>query len=256
MLAQERRQRMLEMVAKNATVSVADFAKRFDTSESTIRRDLERMDAAGLLVKVHGGAASVESTLTTHTFITHEPAMDEKRALHADEKLALGTWAAVQIHATDFVYIDAGTTTQTIVTALKDEALQATYVTNAVSTALALAERGCRVFMLGGELKSATEAIVGPGAVDALAHYNFTKGFWGTNGVAPDQGYTTPDPSEALVKRTSMQHALERYVLADASKLNLVSPVTFGNLAEATLVTNASAPACYSEITNVVEVSA
>lgn len=256
MLAEERRQRMVEMVAENATVSVAEFANLFDTSESTIRRDLDRLEAAGLLVKVHGGAASVETALTPAPFVAVEPTMAEKRDLHTPEKHVLAAWAAAQIQPDDFVYLDSGSTTQAIVEHLSDTACLATFVTNSVSLALALANRGARTIVIGGDVKAGTEAIVGPGALDAFSRYNFSKGFWGTNGVTREQGFTTPDASEAMVKLESMRHTCERFVLADASKIGVVTPVTFSRFEDATLVTCGVVDPAISGLSNVVEVSA
>ena len=250
MLAEERRQRMVEMVAENATVSVAEFANLFDTSESTIRRDLDRLEAAGLLVKVHGGAASVETALTPAPFVAVEPTMAEKRDLHTPEKHVLAAWAAAQIQPDDFVYLDSGSTTQAIVEHLSDTACLATFVTNSVSLALALANRGARTIVIGGDVKAGTEAL------DALSRYNFSKGFWGTNGVTREQGFTTPDTSEAMVKLESMKHARERYVLADASKIGVVTPVTFSRFEDSTLVTCGAVDPAISALSNVVEVSA
>ena len=256
MLAAERRQRMVEMLDENATVSVAEFATLFGTSESTIRRDLERLDSAGLIVKVHGGASSVESALKPASFVAAEPTMEEKREVNAAEKHALAAWAAAQVHADDFVFIDSGTTTQAIVEHLSEEALRASFVSNSVTLALALAARGAHSIVIGGDIKAGTEAIVGPGAIDALGRYNFSIGFWGANGVTPEQGFTTPDTAEAMVKLVSMQHARDRYVLADASKLGVISPVTFSRFADATLVTNGPVSAEYASLSNVVEVNA
>ena len=256
MLAEERRQRMVEMVAENATVSVAEFANLFDTSESTIRRDLDRLEAAGLLVKVHGGATSVETALTPAPFVAVEPTMAEKRDLHTSEKHVLATWAAAQIQPDDFVYLDSGSTTQAIVEHLSDTACLATFVTNSVSLALALANRGARTIVIGGDVKAGTEAIVGPGALDALSRYNFSKGFWGANGVTVEQGFTTPDASEAMVKLESMRRTCERFVLADASKIGVVTPVTFSRFEDATLVTCGAVDPAISGLSNVVEVTA
>ena len=200
MLAEERRQKMVEMVGESATVTVSDLAQAFDTSESTIRRDLDRLDAAGKLVKVHGGAASVESAVAPaqSPLVTNELGMDEKRSLHTAEKRLIAAHAATLIGPEDFVYIDAGTSTLALVEALSEPATQALFATNSVSNALALTSRGCRTIVIGGNLKGLTEAIVGPGALDALSRHNFTKGFWGTNGVTPERGFTTPDPPRAL----------------------------------------------------------
>lgn len=258
MLAEERRQKMVEMVGESATVTVSDLAQAFDTSESTIRRDLDRLDAAGKLVKVHGGAASVESAVAPaqSPLVTNELGMDEKRSLHTAEKRLIAAHAATLIGPEDFVYVDAGTSTLALVEALSEPATQALFATNSVSNALALTSCGCRTIVIGGNLKGLTEAIVGPGALDALSRHNFTKGFWGTNGVTPERGFTTPDPSEAMVKRISMERTNERFVLADASKLGVVTPATFCEFADATLITTASTDHRYGTHANVVEVRA
>lgn len=255
MLAEWRHERILDMVASQGSASVPEIAEALGTSESTVRRDLEKLDHAGRLSKVHGGAVSVESA-SAASFVTRELAMSEKRDLHAAEKRAIATWAASLIGPDDFVYLDAGTTTAALVEALSEAATHATFATNSVSNALALAARGCTTLVIGGDLKGLTEAIVGPGAIDALETHNFTIGFWGANGVTPERGFTTPDQREAMVKRISMEHAASRYVLADASKLGLVTPATFCAFDGATLVTTPSGELRYGTYANVVEVSA
>lgn len=69
--------------------------------------------------------------------------------------------------------------------------------------------------------------------------YHFTLGFWGANGITREDGFTTPDAAEAEVKRLSMRQTLHRFVLADASKADRVSRVTFADFEDATLVTSA-----------------
>ena len=92
--------------------------------------------------------------------------------------------------------------------------------------------------MLGGEVKISTEAIIGSSAVDDLKKYNFSKGFFGTNGVSNKNGYTTPDINEAMVKREAVLRCMESYVLADESKFEQVSFITFANISDSSLITN------------------
>ena len=92
--------------------------------------------------------------------------------------------------------------------------------------------------LVGGELKSSTEAVVGSQATRTLANYHFTRGFFGVNGITKKTGLTTPDASEAIVKRTAMEQCRERYVLADHSKFGKISAVTFGSFQSATIITD------------------
>ncbi len=91
---------------------------------------------------------------------------------------------------------------------------------------------------LGGEFKSTTEAIVGDEAVVTLDKYNFTKGFWGTNGITVKNGFTTPEIKEAMVKKKSMENSKEKYILADDSKFSQVSSIKFADFEDAVINTD------------------
>lgn len=67
---------------------------------------------------------------------------------------------------------------------------------------------------------------------------NFNKGFFGTNGITEKSGFTTPDINEALVKETAFAHCHFKYILADSSKFGETSAVTFGNIKDATIITD------------------
>ena len=162
-------------------------------------------------MKVHGGA-----TVLNGAYTTKDAKVSEREGLYVEEKRSIAKLAAALIGQEDFVYIDAGTSTASLAEAISER--EAVYVTNGILHAKCLAEKGCRVFLPGGELKEDTQALVGGAAVEWLNKYNFTKGFFGTNGIHLEKGYTTPDISEALVKEAAMKRCREAYVLADSSK--------------------------------------
>ncbi len=247
MIAEERLARIVEMVERRGTASVSELASALSISESTIRRDLDKLDQAHRLVKVHGGATAREAA-----HLTRDLTLLERHGLHDEEKRAIAEYAAGLIGPDDFVYVDAGTSTEALVARITET--RALYVTDSVSHAMALAARGCRVTVLGGELKSATEALVGPDAIASLERYHFTLGFWGSNGITEDAGYTTPDRSEAQVKQASMERAERRYVLSDASKFGRTSRVSFAPFASAQILTAGDVPQEYRGLANVVAV--
>ena len=82
----------------------------------------------------------------------------------------------ISISDYDVVYLDAGTTTELMIDPMLNR--NAMYVTNAIGHARKLAALGCTVYLLGGEFKGTTDAIVGEEAVLSIAKYNFTKGFF------------------------------------------------------------------------------
>lgn len=247
MLTEERYGKILSMLERLGSVTVQQLMAELDASESTIRRDLTALDAGGQLTKVHGGAI-----LKSTVYSTKDDEVVHRKEQNRESKLAIAQYAAGLIVPGDFVYIDAGTTTECMIDFITDK--QVTFVTNAITHAKKLAERGCTVYILGGEFKAVTEAIVGEEAVATLEKYNFTKGFWGANGVNRQKGFSTPELKEAMVKRKSMENCRDCYVLADESKWNRISSVTFGSFESAAVITAGLAQSILRDCPNVINV--
>ena len=149
------------------------------------------------------------------------------------------------------MYLDAGTTTDLMIAYIT--AKNAVFVTNAFSHAQKLAEAGLCTFILGGEIKLSTESVVGEEALQSLSKYHFTKGFFGTNGVSPAFGFSTPEIREALIKRTAMQRTRERFILADPSKFSKLSSVTFAEFSDAKVITTKVDDEGYRNFSNIIE---
>ena len=211
MLTEERFAKILSILEHMGSVTVQQLMTELDASESTVRRDLNTLDANGQLVKVHGGAILKNTVYST---IDDEVVHRKEQNREAKDKIA--RYAAGLITAEDFVYIDAGTT--------------------------------------GGEFKAVTEAIVGEEAVFTLDKYNFTKGFWGANGVSLQRGYSTPELKEALVKRKSMENCRDCYILADESKFSQISSVTFAPFEKATVITTELKLEIYKNCSNIINI--
>lgn len=229
MFTEERYNIILQELKAKGIISVNDLVKMLNASESTVRRDLNALDSEGLLRKIHGGAIQIGESASKHDY-----KVNIRESLNLDEKNEIAKKAASLIEAGDVIYLDAGTTTENLINFI--EADDITVVTNGIVHAKKLLEKGIKTFILGGEVKAITEAIVGSTAVEDLKKYNFTKGFFGTNGVSNKSGYTTPDINEAMVKSQAMKMCTESFVLADRSKLEEVSFITFGEIADATLI--------------------
>lgn len=247
MLTEERFAKILSILEKTGSVTVQQLMNELDASESTIRRDLTTLDAGGQLTKVHGGAI-----LKNTVYSTRDDEVVHRKEQNKESKLAIAQYAAALIGPGDFVYMDAGTTTECMIDYITNK--QAIFVTNAITHAKKLADRGCTVYILGGEFKAVTEAIVGEEAVVTLDKYNFTKGFWGANGVSLQKGFSTPELKEALVKRKSMENCKDCYVLADESKFNQISSVTFAPFESATVITTGLTQKAFCDCENVINV--
>ena len=197
---------------------------------------------------MHGGA-----TLPDSPFRTDEPTMAAKEELAVSQKQSIAQAAAELILPEDFIYLDAGSSTLALARALSGPALHASYVTNGVAHARALARKGCRVYLPGGLLRPQTEAIIGAAAMAALQQYNFTKAFMGANGVALDAGVTTPDPEEAAVKAAAVRRAREAWFLVDDSKFARVYPAVIAELSGGAILTNHCPNPKYRQFTLVKE---
>lgn len=241
-LAQERKAQILDILREEGMVTVTELTEKLDTSESTVRRDLLELDKLGKLNRVHGGA-----TLTDKQFVLSEDDIQEKIRKNVDQKRLIAQYAAGEIKDDDFVYLDAGTTTLLMIDYIK--ANHAQFVTNGIVHARNLAARGFKVFVLGGQLKGVTEAIVGIGAVHDLQQYNFSKAFIGANGIHAKSGFTTPDSDEAAVKSAAMKHSFASYIVADYSKFGKVTTMTFADLEDATIITDSLPDPVYRDLT-------
>ena len=240
MLTEQRFDIILKLLEERKSITVTELRELLDASESTVRRDITALDKAGKLTKVFGGAVALN-----HKVTAYEPTVAQKSELNKEEKKKIAKYAAGLITPDDFVYLDAGTTTGLMLEYLAGA--RAVFVTNAVSHAQTLAKMGIRVYLIGGELKSSTEAVVGSQAMQMIQMYHFTKGFFGTNGITRREGFTTPDTSEAIVKSTAMKQCKDVYILTDKSKFGEVSSVTFGGFTDAKILTEEIPEEAYAE---------
>lgn len=235
MLTERRQEEIVRLVYERESITVTELKEILNASESTIRRDITVLDKAGRLTKVFGGAIA----LHTSQMVNKELSMVQKQDLQTEEKQAIARYAASLIEPDDCVFLDAGTTTGWMIEYIRETS--AVYVTNAMSHAKRLADKGFRVMMIGGEAKSSTDAIVGAEAVLNLQKYHFSKGFFGANGVERMSGFTTPDANEAMVKQVAVKNTqLEhRYFLTTASKFGEVYAVTFSGFEGGAIITEA-----------------
>ena len=150
MLTQDRYRAILDLLEEKNSVTVSELTKLLDSSESTIRRDLSALDEMGKLTKVFGGATSI-----TKNEGVFEDAVSNRETVMSDEKDAVAEYCAKLIHDSDFVYIDAGTTTLKLVDHITNT--NATYVTNGITHARMLIHKGMQTYIVGGKIKPLTE---------------------------------------------------------------------------------------------------
>ncbi|WP_134701443.1 DeoR/GlpR family DNA-binding transcription regulator [Ammoniphilus sp. YIM 78166] len=228
MLTPERHQMIIHLLKTKDVVRLQELVDLTGASESTIRRDLSELEEKKILKRVHGGASILHRKL-------EEPSIQEKVIRHEQEKVAIARFAAGLVQEGDTIYLDAGTTTYQMVPYLHESIA---VVTNSIQIGVELLKRNIRTFLLGGELKPGTLALVGPEAIRGIGQYRFDKCFLGMNSVHDKYGLTTPDPDEAYIKQLALHYSDEKFVVCDSNKFSQVSFAKVADLDQVTIITN------------------
>nr|WP_281267732.1 DeoR/GlpR family DNA-binding transcription regulator [Spiroplasma alleghenense] len=206
-----------------------EMAILVDATIPTIIGDINHLESEKLVIKVYGGAKSINSTGF------NEYSDEEKVHLNSSQKELIAKTAAELVQNGELIFIDTGTTTNKMLKHLVNK--QITIVTNGYSNAKDLIELGIKFYIVGGEIRPQTRAIVGSLATDFIDNFSFDKAFIGANGVVDEKIYTT-HVEEAIFKKKIIKCSHETFVLADSSKINKSAPILIDNLDKTTLITD------------------
>jgi DeoR/GlpR family transcriptional regulator of sugar metabolism len=214
--ARQRHEVIVAEVRRRGSVRVTELASLLAVSDMTVRRDLDLLDEAGLLTKVHGGATLRDE----HS--TDEPGFEAKSLRNMADKHAIALAAAALVHPHSAVGITAGTTTWQLAYHLVDVP-HLTIVTNSVQVADVLHQhhRQDRTVILTGGMRTPSDALVGPVAVSALRTLHLDAVFMGVHGISERAGYTTPNVLEADTNAAFVGSTDHLVVLADHTKWNV-----------------------------------
>jgi DeoR family fructose operon transcriptional repressor len=229
LLISERHRLILDYLKKKKNVKVHELVELTKSSESTLRRDLDKLEKQNYVKRIHGGASLLQRK-------REELSMTEKSTQNLKEKAILAKYASQLIEDGDCVYLDAGTTTYQMIQYLDQENL--IVVTNGIDHLDALHRKDINTYILGGYVKKVTKALIGSNAYESMQNYRFDKCFIGTNAIHHELGFTTPDPEEAQLKAKAIKLSREKFVLADNTKFGEVSFSKFADLHQAKIITN------------------
>ncbi|WNN73922.1 DeoR/GlpR family DNA-binding transcription regulator [Kluyvera cryocrescens] len=221
MLASQRKQHILEILARDKQVHSTELSQRFSVSEDSIRRDLRELAAAGLLQRVHGGALPVSAAIAP---------FETRKTVQIDAKRSVAQKAAALIGPGQVVIIDGGTTTTEMIKLLPQE-MPFTVVTHSPNIAVGLIDYpAIEVILLGGTLFKHSVVTMGTAMTEAAHRINADLYFMGITGVHHSAGFTTGSFEEAGVKRLLSLRASETIVMASQEKINAASAFAIGDL--------------------------
>ncbi|MDO8337207.1 MAG: DeoR/GlpR family DNA-binding transcription regulator [Microcella sp.] len=187
--------------------SVHELAGRFDVTTSTIRRDLERLEAMDLIKRTHGGAVPVRQSETPHHF---------KEELHRAEKTAIGRAMAERVLEGQTVLLDGGTTNLEVARHMDHQRL--TVVTNDLRIATEIARKQTiHLVFIGGELLPNSYTMWGPTSVQQLSNLRVDVAIFSADTVS-DDGVFNASSYEIELKRLMRSIANEAFFVADSSK--------------------------------------
>ena len=226
--ARQRHEVIVAEVRRRGSVRVSELAVLLGVSDMTVRRDLDLLDDAGLVEKVHGGATLRDE----HS--ADEPGFEAKSLRNMAEKHAIAMAGAAIVRPGSAIGVTAGTTTWQLAYHLVDIA-DLTVVTNSVQVADVLHHhhRADRTVVLTGGMRTPSDALVGPVAVATLTTLHLDTVFMGVHGLSERAGFTTPNLMEAETNRAFIDSTEHLVVLADHTKWNVTGLSTIAALRQA-----------------------
>lgn len=236
MNADERRNKILELLNVNGSVRVTELSRLFDISEVTIRTDLADMEYKGLLTRVHGGAVSSYKPY-------YSMSLNQRLSTNQSQKEVIAKKIASMIENNDTIMLNSGTTTLMVFRALPQD-FNLSIVTNSISIALeGTANPNFNIILLGGLINSKYQFTFGDDAIRQLKSYHADKLILSVDGIDAEHGFSTYYDKEAEIDRIMLQQSSVNIVAADHSKFDRRAFTKISDLSVADyIVTDAEVP--------------
>ncbi|MCZ8511966.1 DeoR/GlpR family DNA-binding transcription regulator [Paenibacillus filicis] len=213
MLVAERWHKIVGLVNERGSIRVTELSEIFQVTEETIRRDLDKLENEGKLLRSHGGAVSIR----TETEQVQEIPYPERETMNTEQKRIIAEEAIRQIRENDRIILDASSTAWYMAQILPDWPL--TVLTNSIKVAMELSQKEkVQVISTGGLLSSRSLSYVGPLAERSLRSYHVDKAFISCKGLHSERGLSESNEMQALIKTKMIDIADQVFVLADYSK--------------------------------------
>lgn len=208
--AQQRRQRIMEVVFAHRNATVVDLAAAVDASEATIRRDLKTLSDEGQIDLVYGGAAIRRSS---------DFSFRSKHGRNVEAKRTIGRMAADLVRDGDQIFLDSGSTCFESIPFLKRKQ-GLSIITNSARLAIELDSPNIHVILIGGQYRPDRMDCVGPLAANSLDSLRGFVSFIGADGLSPDFGPSAGDVESAHFNRIAVQCSREAILLVDQAKFD------------------------------------
>ncbi len=209
----ERREAIVALVNERSNITFAELKKRFPhVSDMTIRTDLKALDDAKRIVRVHGGAKSVEQV------IGNDDLLGKRAVRNVDAKQLIAQKAVKLVRSNTTVFIDSGSSTTLFANIFPD--VQCVIFTNSLSCGIELSRlTKARVYMIGGLLNRNSLSVVGHSALEEMVPVNFDMAFLGSTSYEENLGFTCESAEDNAIKRAVISKSDQNIILMDSSKI-------------------------------------
>ena len=218
------------MVNDKDLIEVSDLTMILDVTEMTIRRDLKELEEKGLLKRIHGGAKKIKSISQV------EYSNAEKKEKNISQKRYISKQISDMLNEDDTVFFGAGTTIEFVAEYIGEKRLKvftnSLYLFNELINIKTIDLR-----LVGGSFRNITGAFVGPMAVESIKNLRFKKSFIGVNGINDNNAFTYSE-DEGYLQKLVLDNSVEKYIVADYSKIGVEDFYSFYNIDEVSIITD------------------
>lgn len=225
----DRQLSIVDRVRADGRVTVVDLADTHHVSEMTIRRDLEVLEEAGLVRRVHGGAIAGWNR-------GYEPPFALRVSQNSEAKARIARRVASLIEEGETVFLDNGTTAMAIAHELASRPDLTIITPNLRAADILLDGTGPRVVCLGGIVRRGERAVIGAVAERNLNEFYFDSSILGVAGVSLQAGLTEFNLDDAALKRIAIEHARRTVIATDRSKLGQITLAAVAPLSRISLL--------------------
>ncbi|WP_437890097.1 DeoR/GlpR family DNA-binding transcription regulator [Phytobacter sp. V91] len=213
MAAKDRLQTIKQMVTNEKKVTVTHLSILFQVTEETIRRDLEKLEAEGIITRTYGGAVLNSASLadSVHFYKRAKSFFEEKQAI------ALNALPFINNKTT--LAADSSTTAMELLKLLK-ERKDLTLLTNSTEAFRELAQSEINIVSTGGEFNKNTLSFQGRITKEIIGKYHVDIMVMSCKGLDIDSGALDSNEAEADIKKVMIRQATEVALLVDHSKFD------------------------------------
>lgn len=210
---QQRRQKIVEFVNREGQITFAMLKAAFPgTSEMTLRTDLKYLDDTGAIVRIHGGAKSLETVAGTDGFLSMRTMRNQ------DRKQQIARKAVTLLDTHSSVFLDSGSTTTLLARHMPDAPRQ--IFTSGLSCATEMAKlTQPAIHVIGGNLNRYSLSVSGSHSVIELQSYNFDICFLGVTSFHPELGFCCEGQEDCVLKQTALSRSAYTVALVDSTKI-------------------------------------